>query len=98
MQCIRSRPRFEPLDERFVLWVIGESVHSDLEHRVRQTLDNVACFQIILAVAVWSQPPRRDVVNVVTGHKGIIVGFSDLVAESSDICKSSAEDARADPA
>ena len=81
----RGRLKLEPLQQRLVLRVISESVgHGDVEHLARQPLDDVADLEVILGIAIGSEPPGSDV-GPKDGDKWVVISFGDFVAEAGDI-------------
>src|SRR5262249_10252130 len=90
--------KLEPLQQSFVLRMIGKAVEHNRERLVGQSLDHVAIFQVILAIAVRREPPRSDVMDSITGNEWIIEDLRYLVAESDDIQSvRAAKNTRADP-
>src|SRR6478672_8605461 len=77
--------------------MVGPAVDFDRNCGVRQTFDHVADFQIILAVSVWREPPRRDAMNSIAPDKWIIDALRQFVAQRGYVFKPRNEQSRADP-
>ncbi len=59
--------------------------HRDRKHLVRQSLHDIATFQIILAIAIRSQPPWRNIVHPINRHQRIVVDLGNLVAKARHV-------------
>ena len=77
--------------------MVGHAVHLDRIGGVGQTFDDVAHFQVILAIAVWREPPGGQVVLIIADHKRIVEGFCDLMTKTGDVDKGIAEESGTDP-
>src|ERR1700730_9241215 len=93
----RRRLEFKPRQEGFVLRVIGHAVHLYWIGSVGETFDDIAIFQIVLAIAVGGQPPGSDVVLAIAGYERIVESFRDLVGERSHVDEAAAEQSGTDP-
>ena len=52
---------------------------------MRQSHDDVACFEDIAAVAIRRQPPRSHVVDTISGDEGIVIDLSNFVTERGNV-------------
>ena len=83
----------KPLNQRFILWMEGESIGGDWNGCVGKAFNHVTGFQVVLAEAVGRLPPWSGIV-----HERIIECFRELMAQSGDVNKAAAKDPGIDPA
>src|SRR5260370_9888012 len=102
VDCIRGCSHLKPLQQRYVLGVIGEHLvtfpEKDGHHCVGKHFDRIALLEIVLTKMrvgrlVRELPARRCIVEERIGK-----GFGRLVRESGYVLEPAAEDSGGDPA
>src|SRR5258708_39245094 len=59
--------------------------HGDRERLPWQSFDYIPNFQVVLAIAVGSQPPGCQVVHAIRDYQMIVINLRDFMAKSGDI-------------
>src|SRR6476469_1891303 len=89
---------FKPRQECLILGVISHTVHSHGKGSIGQVFHHITSLQQILTVAVWSHPPGSNAMHTVCGHKRVVHGFRDLMADRRYVLKVvTKKDERRDP-
>ena len=65
--------------------MISFSAAFDRDSRIRQSFDHIPDFQIVLAISIHREPPRRDSVHPIAAYKWIVQALDNFVAERGDI-------------
>ena len=97
MDSIGIPIELKPLQQCFILRMVGVVVRCDRIGGVGQTFHGVAIFQNVFAVAVGRQPPRSYTVDAIGGHEGVVEGLRDLMAYPRNVLGAGSEGPRRYP-
>lgn len=68
----RRRLELKPRQQRFILRMVGSSMHRDRIGRFRESLDRIRDFEIVLTMPIQRIPPWRYTMYSITADKRII--------------------------